>query len=507
MKRPLDPALPRHESVIHALVDAAKRAPSRTALICNERRVSFAQYLRATAGMARELLARGAACGRVIVLMGNSIETAVAMLGAMAARAQMVPLNPGLTLRELAPLATECEAAVLLCDAGSLEKARAVAEEARIPHVIQVDVSPWLDDERLTLPEPLPGAEDWAALPYTGGTTGVPKGAAHRHRHITWFFRQMTALWPFGFDDNVFLNVAPMFHIWAYEFATWIPIYTRCTLVIVPQYRPDDVLAAIGKHRVTVFAGGPPAIYIGLMASPPFAKTNLSSLRYCLAGGAACPEQVLRAWEERAGCPLIEGCGMSEGAPIAGNPLDGKRKLLSVGVIAPETEAEIVDVETGSRVLPPGERGELRLRGPQFIEGYRNRPEETALAIRDGWLYTGDIGYFDDQGYLYLVDRKKELINVGGQKVFPREVDEVLHMHPAVREAAVVSVPDSFRGETVKAFVALKPGATLEAGALLEHCRANLAKYKVPTQVEFVPALPRTGANKIDKLKLKGLRS
>ena len=508
MKSTVDPSLPDYPSVIHALVAAAERAPQRTALVCGTRSITYAQYLRGTAGLARELVARGAAGARVLVLMGNSIETAVAMMGTMAARAQMAPLNPALTLRELVPLAADVEAAVLLCDAACVEKARAVAVEAKIAHLLMLgpgglDIASWLDDPRSSLPSPLPGPQDWATLPFTGGTTGVPKGAAHRHRNIAWFFRQMYTLWPFGFDDNVYLNVAPMFHIWGFQFATWMPIYTRSTLVIVPQYRPDDVLAAFQQHRVTVFAGGPPAIYIGLMASERFASTDLSSLRYCLAGGAACPEQVIRAWEQKTGRALIEGCGMSEGAPIAGNPLHGKRKVLSVGVTSPDTDVEIVDLDTGKRVLPPGERGEVRVRGPQFIEGYRNRPEETAHAIRGGWLYTGDIGTLVEDGYLFLVDRKKELINVGGEKVFPREVDEVLHAHPAVREAAAVGVPDSFRGEAVKAFVALKPGASLGAEELLAHCRASLAKYKVPTQIEFVGALPRTGANKIDKLKLK----
>ncbi|HVL37324.1 MAG TPA: AMP-binding protein, partial [Burkholderiales bacterium] len=482
MKRRVDPSLPAFPTVVHALADAATRVPARTALICGERSLDYAGYLRGAAGCARELIARGASGSRVLFLAGNSIETAVAMMGTLAARAQMAPLNPGLTARELLPLARDVEPAVIVADGACADKARTLAAEAGVREVLVL--APDALPAAAALPEPLPGPEDWATLPFTGGTTGVPKGAAHRHRNIAWFFRQMYSLWPVGFDDNVFLNVAPMFHIWGFEFASWMPIYTRSTLVIVPQYKPDDVLAAFERHRVTVFAGGPPAIYIGLMASPRFALADLSSLRYCLAGGAACPEQVMRAWEEKTGCPMIEGCGMSEGAPIAGNPLDGRRKVLSVGLPAPDTDLEIVDIETGERVLPPGERGEVRVRGPQFIEGYRNRPEETAHAIRGGWLYTGDIGTLDNEGYLFLVDRKKELINVGGEKVFPREVDEVLHAHPAVREAAVVAMPDAFRGEAVRAFVALKPGARATAVEIIEHCRASLARFKVPVKVD-----------------------
>jgi long-chain acyl-CoA synthetase len=506
----IDPSYPIYPTLVHALAEAARRAPERVALICGDRSITYAGYLRAAAGVARELAPLGAAGSRVVVMMGNSIETAVAQLGAMAARAQMAPLNPAFTPRELVPLVADAEPCAILCDAAFAEKARAVASEAGVPHVLAfapggLELAHWTGRADLTLPEPLPSADDWATLPYTGGTTGRPKGAAHRHSNICWFFRQILTIWHVGFDDNVFLNVAPMFHIWGFQFATWVPVYTRSTLVIVPQYKPDDVLAALEKHRVTVFAGGPPTVYNGLMASPRFASTDLSHLRYCFSGGAACPEELLKAWEKATGCALLEGHGMSEGAPTTCNPID-KRKHLSTGVTAPDTEIDIVDVETGTRVMPTGERGEIRVRGPQFTQGYRNRPEDNAQAIRDGWLYTGDIGCFDDEGYLYVVDRKKELINVGGYKVYPREVDEVLHAHPAVREAATIGVADSFRGEAVKAVVALKPGATLSEDELLEYCRANLVKYKVPTQVQFVDALPKTGPGKIDKLKLRGLR-
>jgi long-chain acyl-CoA synthetase len=507
----IDPSFPVYPTLVHALRAAAEQAPNRTALICGDRAITYAQYLRATAGLARELSTLGAAGSRVVILMGNGIECAVAQFGAMAARAQMAPLNPAFTPRELVPLVKDADPVAIVCDAHWAEKARAVAAEAGVAHVLAfepggLDLEAWIDRSDLALPEPLPAADDWATLPYTGGTTGQPKGASHRHSNICWFFRQILTLWPVGFDVHTFLNVAPMFHIWGFQFATWMPVYTRSTLVIVPLYKPDDVLAALAKHRVTVFAGGPPTVYNGLMASPRFAATDLSALRYCFSGGAACPEELLKAWERATGCALLEGHGMSEGAPTTCNPIHGPHKLLSTGVTAPDTEIDIVDIETGTRVLPTGERGEIRVRGPQFTQGYRNRPDETAAQIRDGWLHTGDIGYFDADGYLFVVDRKKELINVGGYKVYPREVDEVLHAHPAVQEAATVGVADAFRGEAVKAVVALKAGATLTADDLLAFCRENLVKYKVPTQVEFIDALPKTGPGKIDKLKLRGLR-
>jgi long-chain acyl-CoA synthetase len=272
---------------------------------------------------------------------------------------------------------------------------------------------------------------------------------------------------------------------------------------LLPAYKPALVLQEFQQRKITTFAGGPAALYLGLRANENFATTDFSSLRICLSGGAPCPEELLRSWEAATGCVILEGWGMSEGAPINSNPLHGVRKIGSVGLVPPGTEVEVVDLDTGERVMPVGERGEIRVRGPQFTKGYRNRPEENRQAIRNGWFYTGDIGYYDADGYLFLVDRKKEMIIVGGYNVYPREIDEILFKHPAILEAATVGLPDSFSGEAVKAFVVLRPGAALTAAELQDHCRGVLVKYKVPTQIEFVDALPRSGVGKINKLALK----
>ena len=219
----------------------------------------------------------------------------------------------------------------------------------------------------------------------------------------------------------------------------------------------------------------------------------------------ACPEQMVRDWEKATGCILLEGLGMSEGAPITCSPMHGKRKFLSVGITAPLTEIDVVDLATGTKVLPPGEPGEVRVRGPQFTQGYRNRPEENALALRDGWLYTGDIGYFDEDGYLFLVDRKKDMANVGGYNVFPREIDELMFRHPKIQEAAAVGVPDPRLGERIAAFVVLAPGETMTEDEFFAYCAENLVKYKRPTSVAFVDALPKTGAGKINRRALRGM--
>jgi long-chain acyl-CoA synthetase len=508
----VDADLPDYPTIVHALEFAARHAPERTALVCEDRELSYAQYGRAVAGLAGTLRERGAAGSRVVILMANSIEMSVACLGGMAAGAQIAPMNPGYTEREMTPLLRDSEPAVILCGGAQEERARARAAELGIEHVLVIgeggiELERWIDDPDLTLPEELPGAGDPAAIFFTGGTTGVPKGAEHDHAMMMWFCRQIFTQWRMDFDTERILTVAPIFHIWGHHFANIAPLYLRATLIMLPQYRPEAVLRQFEHHAITVFAGGPPTIYIGLLARGECDTTDFSALKYSMGGGAPFPSALLGEWERRTGCIFLENSGMSEGAPLSGNPSHGARKPLSAGAIPPETEMDIVDIETGTNILAPHERGEVRVRGPQFTRRYRNRPEETAAAIRDGWLYTGDIGYLDDDGYLFLVDRKKEMILVGGFSVYPREIDEVLFSHPAVHEAAAVGFPDDFKGEVVKAFVAIASDrGELTEQDLIAWCAERLVDYKVPVAIEILDALPKTGPGKIDKLALKGAR-
>ncbi len=508
--------LPDYPTIVHALDAAADDLPDRTALICEDKSVTFAQYRNAVAGMAGFLRGFCKKGDRASLIMANSIEMAVAEMGAFAAGLQGSPLNPNLTDREIIPLLTDVDPTVILCSPQFAKRARALAAEAGVPRVEIVgtnegesglDIWQWVDDDSQKLPADLPAPTDRAAIFITGGTTGQPKGAEHIHSSMIWFCRQTLPLWNFRFGAETILNVAPMFHIWGHHFTLVIPLYLRATQVIVPQYSPDFVIDQLVRHRVTIFAGGPAAIFLGLLASEKMPDADLSALKYSLAGGSPCPEGLLRRWYERTGNEIVEGWGMSEGAPINNNPTEGVKKRLSTGVTPPNTEIDIVDLETGTKVLPQGERGEIRVRGPQFTIGYRNRPEETANAIRDGWLYTGDIGYFDEDGYMFLVDRKKELVIVGGFNVFPREIDEVLVNHPAVVEAAAVGVPDDFSGEVIKAYVALAPGQTVSVDELMAYCKDNLVKYKVPKEIEILDELPKKGPGKIDKLKLKAMHA
>lgn len=504
----IDPAAPRHATVIHALQRNAAVIGTQDGLVVEERTLSYRAYAAAIAGLAHRLRTLGAGGNRVAVVMPNSLETAVALLGAMAAGAQVAPVNPGFTDPEVLRALKDAEPRVILCRADWAERARRLAPEAGATHVIVLGeggerIEPLAANESLALPEPLPRPGDLAAMFFTGGTTGVPKAAQHRHEGLMAHARAALGCWPLEQDQERVLNVAPAFHIWGFWFTALVPMHAGATTVVVPVYKPPAVLEAFARQRVTVFAGGPSAIYVGLRGNENYRSTDFSKLKFCLSGGAPCAEELLTAWERETGTAIFEGIGMSEAAPIAGNPVKGRRKIRSVGPPVADTEIEIVDLDTGTRVLPQGEAGEIRLRGPQVMVGYRNRPEETANALRGGWLHTGDIGYFDEDGYLFIVDRKKEMILVGGFNVYPREIDEVLHNHPAILEAASVGVPDSFSGEAVKIYVALKPGAALDRDALEAYCKERLVKYKWPKHIEFLDALPKTGVGKINKLELK----
>ncbi len=508
------PDYPHYPTIVHALKAAAELGPERPGIACVDRELTYAEYAQAVSAMAHRFASMGVANERIAVMMGNELEMVVALLGGMAAGARVCPVNPNYTERELLPILKDIDARVIVSDAGSHARALAFGAKLETPHVVRmgqgnngergVTVAELLADAKK--PMPLPTPEQGAAMFYTGGTTGLPKGAEHEHSNLMAFCKGVATSWPLKIDHHRILNVAPLFHVWGFCFTFVFPVYIRAFMDLMQAYKPAIVLEEFQKRRITIFAGGPAALYMGLRANENFGKTDFSSLEYCLSGGAPCPEELTRFWLEATGSPIIEGLGMSEGAPIANNPLDGVRKPASVGLVPAGTEVEVVDLETGTRKMPTGERGEIRVRGPQFAKRYRNRPEETAAAIRDGWLYTGDIGLFDEDGYLFIVDRKKEMIIVGGYNVYPREIDELLFKHPAILEAAAVGVPDSFSGEAVKACVVLKPGAKLDQDELIAYCRDNLVKYKVPTKIEFLPTLPRSGVGKIDKLALRGLR-
>ena len=502
--------LPRvHDTVVHMLADAAVRAPNAEAVVFEDRRLTYQQYLRCVSGFAAELQGLGARGGRVALVCGNSLEMAVAMFAVHAAGAQAVPINPVYTVRELTHILKDADPAVVVYDGGPAAILEPLMTELGIRHSIRVGASArlldqWRNDETAALPQPLPGPNDLATLQYTGGTTGLPKGVNTTHGQMAINISQREAALPTRPDDEAVLCVMPLFHVFAVAMCLHLAAYCRGKLVILPRYRPELVLETLARERITRLPAGP-TVFIGLMGYAGFAQADFSSLRSCYSGSAPLPEETLRRWRALTGCPILEGFGQSEAGPVLTYIRDGGIiKPGSVGPALPLTEIQIVDVETGRNVLGVGEKGEIRARGPQIMSGYRNRPQETAEALRDGWLHTGDIGEFDADGYLYIRDRKKDMAIVGGYNVYPREVDEVLYAHPAVLEAAAVGVPDPYRGEIIRAYVVPKPGAAVSEAELLAHCAANLARYKVPAGLAIVAELPKSTVGKIDK---KALRS
>ncbi len=350
----------------------------------------------------------------------------------------------------------------------------------------------------------LPGAsikpEDPAMLLYTGGTTGFSKGAILSHRNLVANVLQTRSWFTQCHDGReVLLCALPFFHSYGLTTGLHMAILIRSTMVLVPNPRDIAmVLRTIHKTRATMFSGVP-TMYVAINNFPDISKYDISSIKACVSGSAPLPVAVARKFEALTGGKLVEGYGLSEASPVTHvNPINGRRKEGSIGVPVPNTDAMIVDPETKSP-LPAGEVGELAVSGPQVMQGYWKLQEETEKMLKNGWLYTGDMGKMDDDGYCYIVDRKKDMIIAGGFNIFPREIEEVLFEHPQILEAAVIGVPDEYRGETVKAYIVCKPGQSLTAEEVVHFCREKLASFKVPRLIEFRETLPKSNIGKVLK--------
>lgn len=351
-------------------------------------------------------------------------------------------------------------------------------------------------------------ADDIARLQYTGGTTGIPKGCVLTNA-IVFSQANRTATWTSGGfklipkEEMRTLCAIPLNHIYGYNANINICLFTGGTIVLVAVPTPDNLLEAITRHKPNLWAAVP-AMIIGLNNHPDIANADITSLKGIFCGSAPLAVETINEFERLTGGRILEGYGLSETVNILTvNPVFTIRKVGSCGIVWPDTDLVVVDVETGTKVMPRGELGELIGRGPQIMREYWNNPEETAAALRDGWFYTGDIVRIDEDGFVFIVDRKKDMIICSGFNVYPRDVDEVLYANPKVMEACTVGVPDPKRGETVKAFVVLKPGESMTVEEVIEHCRKSLAPYKVPTMVEFIDAIPRTAVGKPDRKVLQ----
>lgn len=346
--------------------------------------------------------------------------------------------------------------------------------------------------------------DDIAMYQYTGGTTGVSKGVMLTHANLSKQVQQIGAWFP-TFDSNeIMLGALPFFHVFGLTTAMNLAIYLGWGDILVPKPQPEQLIQAIKKFKPT-FAPLVPTMYIGILNHPHIDKIDLTSIKGCFSGSAPLPVEVIRDFENKTGAVIVEGYGLTESSPVTHvNPYaGGKRKVGSIGVPIPDTHCRIVDLNDGETDLPIGEPGELLVKGPQVMKGYRNNAEETAATLTDDWLHTGDISRMDEDGYFYIVDRKKDMILSGGLNVYPRDIEEVLYENPKVQEAAAIGIPHPTRGESVKVFVALKEGATTTQEELIEYCKDKMAKYKLPTEIEFRKELPKTNVGKILKKELK----
>jgi len=347
--------------------------------------------------------------------------------------------------------------------------------------------------------------DDVAMYQYTGGTTGVSKGVMLTHKNLSYQIQQIEAWFPaFEKGAEVMLGALPIFHVFGMSVSMNFAIRMGWSNVLVPKPQPEPLLEAISKFKVT-FAPLVPTMYIGILDHPKLATTDLTSIKGCFSGSAPLPLEVINSFQEKTGSIIVEGFGLTESTPVTHiNPFNGTRKQGSIGIPIPETECKIVDLKDKTLQVPIGEAGELLIRGPQIMKGYLNKIEETQKTITpDGFLCTGDVAKMDEDGYFYIVDRIKDMIISGGYNVYPRDIDEVLFEHPKILEACSVGIPHEKRGEAIKAFVVLKEGQEMTAQEVIAYCDTKLAKYKLPTLVEFRQELPKSNVGKILRKDLR----
>jgi long-chain acyl-CoA synthetase len=345
---------------------------------------------------------------------------------------------------------------------------------------------------------PLPRAEDLAVLLYTGGTTGTPKAAKLTHGNLMANVAQINAWLPsVRFGKERLVGLLPFAHSFGLTACLNWPMSQGAQIIILPRFELNGFIKMLRKFRPTMLPGVP-TLFVALINDPRLARLDLSALWAAISGSAPLPVEVRDRFESLSGCRMLEGYGLTEAGPVTHfNPVQGKRPLGSMGLPLPGTLARVMDQETGTRELDPGEVGELTIRGPQVMQGYWQNPQETAAVLRDGWLYTGDLARQDEDGYFYIVERKKDLIISGGYNIYPREVEEVVYQFPGVKEAVAFGVPDAYRGEIVKVVIVPRDGVGLNVQELRDFCEQQLAVYKVPKIIEFRAELPKSLVGKV----------
>ncbi len=542
-----DPGVPPEVEIPALAVDgllrrAAERTPNRTAMLFFGARTSYAQLDRAADRFAQVLRSMGVEKGdRVSLHLPTSPAFVIAFMGTLRAGAIAVPTNPLYVERELGIIFADTEPKVSVVidllvprmrevagghwpgDPGRLIvtgiqdslpvpikwlypiKARREGRWKPQPHSPETpNLFRLIAEAPSTRFESAATLDDTAVLQSTGGTTGTPKAAELTHRNLVANACQVAAWFPGVTDDKpaTILCPLPLFHIYGLTVDMNYAMLVGGTLILLPRFDPDQTLKAAAKHRPRLFPGAP-IMYETLAHHPEVSKYDLSSIEACISGAAPLPPDVQGDFEAITGGKVCEGYGLTEASPVTHcNPINSGRRNGTIGLPFPSTQARIVDPASGA-LVPIGEVGELEISGPQVMAGYWRKPEDTAAVFRDGWLRTGDMATMDGDGFFRIVDRAKDLIIVGGINVYPREVEEVLFSHAAVADAAVIGMPHAHYGEVPCAFVVLEPGHAVSEAELLEHCRKNLARFKVPLAIRFRPKLPKTMIGKVLRKDLR----
>ncbi|MEN1968284.1 long-chain-fatty-acid--CoA ligase [Lentibacillus sp. N15] len=520
------------------LMEGAKRYTKKKALHFMGKELSYQELYTEAKKMACYMQALGIEKGdRVAVMLPNSPQSVISYYGALMAGATVVQTNPLYKERELEYQLRDSGAKIIVCMDILFPTVMNVRNSTELQHVIVTGMSDYLPFPKNTVypflqkkqyklvvkPEQtdhthiwklimehttenytevdVDPKEDLALIQYTGGTTGFPKGVMLTHYNLVANV-QMSQAWMYKAEQGkeVVLGILPFFHVYGMTAVMNLSIMFGSKLVLLPKFDPEEALKTIEKQKVTLFPGAP-TIYIGLLNHPKLHKYDISSIKACISGSAPLPVDVQKNFEEVTAGKLVEGYGLTESSPVThANFVWGNRVNGSIGIPWPDTDAKILDNDLNEVEI--GETGELAVKGPQVMKGYWNKPDETEQVLKNGWLLTGDIGYMDEQGYFYIVDRKKDMIIAGGYNIYPREVEEVLYEHEGVQEAVVAGVPDAYRGETVKAYVVPKDTYQLDEKELNHFCRKRLAAYKVPRMYEFRDELPKTTVGKILRRKL-----
>ena len=493
------------ETIVDAFKFSVETQSKKIAIICGENKATYREYGIVAARVAGFLKTKGInPKDRIVICLSISIDLPMIIFGVLASRAQIIMINPYYKDREITTLIEITEPALIFCDDGSLNALRKIKSlNKSILININGPKSSWQNINSTSLPDDLPRGKDDAMIMFTGGTTGTSKGVPYNHSKIIAAMEIIEDRWPTNLSTEVLLNIPPFFHITGLYHGCFQPVFGCNTLILLPKFHPETVLDNINKLSVSVIIMGAPTAYIALLTHPKLNNTNFTTVKFSGSGGAPLADKIKSEWEERTGIPALEGYGMTEGAPTCNNPLNGKRKSYSAGIPVACTDFKIVDIETGTREMPAGESGEIIIRGPHISDKYYNNEVATKETFRNGWLHTGDIAYLDDDGFVFIIDRLKDMVIVSGFNVFPREIDEILIGHPKVQEAATLGITDDYRGEIIKAFITLHKGENVKEKELIKYCAEKLVKYKIPSVFEFTTNLPKTPVGKIDKRRLK----